>query len=97
MAAPSLAVACTEVLDPGFIDWLTGHGIRVLPVTYAEAMRLGCNILALGDERVISARESTRLNAALRAEGLTVLDPALSLFTLGGGGPHCLTCPLLRE
>ncbi len=97
MAAPSLAVACTEVLDPGFIDWLTGHGIRVLPVTYAEAMRLGCNILALGEERVISARESTRLNAALRAEGLTVLDPALSLFTLGGGGPHCLTCPLLRE
>jgi arginine deiminase len=46
---------------------------------------------------VISARESTRLNAALRAEGLTVLDPALSLFTLGGGGPHCLTCPLLRD
>ena len=32
----------------------------------------------------------------LRAEGLTVLDPALSLFTAGGGGPHCLTCPLHR-
>jgi arginine deiminase len=28
--------------------------------------------------------------------GLTVLDPALSLFTAGGGGPHCLTCPLSR-
>jgi arginine deiminase len=46
---------------------------------------------------VISARASTRLNAALRAEGLSVLDPEISLFTAGGGGPHCLTCPLLRD
>ena len=47
--------------------------------------------------RVVSARGSARLNAALRAEGLEVLDPDLSLFTAGGGGPHCLTCPLKRE
>jgi N-dimethylarginine dimethylaminohydrolase len=60
-------------------------------------MQLGCNILSLGEGRVISAAESRDLNAALRAEGLTVLDPALSLFTAGGGGPHCLTCPLARE
>ncbi len=97
MAAPGLAVACVDVLDPGLPEWLGAHSIRVLPVTYAEAMRLGCNILALGGDRVISARESPRLNAALRAEGLEVLDPALSLFMLGGGGPHCLTCPLSRD
>jgi N-dimethylarginine dimethylaminohydrolase len=96
MAAPGLAVACTDVLDPGFIAWLSAHGIRCIPVPYRDAMQLGCNILALGRDRVISARGSTALNAALRAEGLTVLDPELSLFTLGGGGPHCLTCPLAR-
>ena len=97
MAAPDLAVGCAEVLGTELVAWLAGHGIRLLPVSYAEAMRLGCNVLALGAGRVISALESTRLNAALRSEGLEVLDPALSLFTLGGGGPHCLTCPLLRE
>ena len=97
MAAPGLAVACEDVLDPGFLRWLGARGIRTIPVPYREAMALGCNILALGDGRVISARESGALNAALRAEGLEVLDPALSLFTLGGGGPHCLTCPLLRD
>lgn len=97
MAAPGLAVACTDVLDPDFTGWLRGHGIRCIPVPYRDAMRLGCNILALGRDRVISARGSTGLNAALRAEGLTVLDPELSLFTLGGGGPHCLTCPLARD
>jgi N-dimethylarginine dimethylaminohydrolase len=84
-------------LDTELIAWLGAHGIRCLDVPYRDAMRLGCNILALGDGRVISARASTRLNAALRAEGLSVLDPEISLFTAGGGGPHCLTCPLLRD
>ncbi len=97
LAAPGLAVACLDVLDPDFVAWLDGHGIRCLGVPYREAMSLGCNILALGGGRVISARGSARLNAALRAEGLEVLDPDLSLFTAGGGGPHCLTCPLKRE
>lgn len=97
MAAPGLAVACTDVLDPAFIAWLKDLGVRCLPVPYRDAMQLGCNILALGEDRVVSARGSTALNAALRAEGLTVLDPDLSLFTAGGGGPHCLTCPLKRE
>jgi N-dimethylarginine dimethylaminohydrolase len=96
MAAPGLAVACHDVLDPGFLAWLAGHGIRTIPVPYRDAMGLGCNILSLGRDRVISARGSRDLNAALRAEGLTVLDPELSLFTAGGGGPHCLTCPLVR-
>ncbi|WP_149539930.1 dimethylarginine dimethylaminohydrolase family protein [Siccirubricoccus phaeus] len=97
LAAPGLAVACLDVLDPGFVAWLAAHGIRCLDVPYRAAMQLGCNILALGEGQVISAAESRDLNAALRAEGLTVLDPPLSLFTAGGGGPHCLTCPLARE
>ncbi len=96
MAAPGLAVACRDVLDPGFLAWLGGHGIRTIPVPYGQAMGLGCNILSLGSGRVISARGGRDLDAGLRAEGLTVLDPELSLFTAGGGGPHCLTCPLTR-
>lgn len=97
LAAPGLALACLGVLDAGFVAWLRGHGIRCLDVPYRDTMALGCNILALGGGRVISARGSTALNAALRAEGLAVLDPDLSLFAAGGGGPHCLTCPLRRE
>jgi arginine deiminase len=97
MAAPGLAVACLDALSEDFVGWLRGHGIGCLPVPYREAMRLGCNVLSLGDGRVVSAAESRALNAALRAEGLAVLDPDLSLFTAGGGGPHCLTCPLARS
>jgi N-dimethylarginine dimethylaminohydrolase len=96
MAAPGLALACPEALDPAFLAWLTQRRIRILPVSYGDAMRLGCNVLALGQDRVISARHGKAVNAALRAEGIAVLDPELSLFTAGGGGPHCLTCPLQR-
>lgn len=97
MAAPGLAVACHDVLPADFLAWLGERGIRTIDVPYRDAMMLGCNILALGDDKVISAKGSAVLNARLRAEGLMVLDPELSLFTLGGGGPHCLTCPLSRE
>lgn len=97
MAAPQLAVACHDVLPAEFLAWLGAKGIRTIDVPYRDAMMLGCNILALGDDKVISARGSAVLNARLRAEGLIVLDPELSLFTLGGGGPHCLTCPLSRD
>lgn len=60
-------------------------------------MRLGCDVLSPGDGRAVSASASRELNAALRAEGLAVPDPELSLFTAGGGGPHCPTCPLARN
>ncbi len=97
MAAEGVAVACTDALDEGFLVWLGGKGVRVIASTYREAMGLAGNVLALGSGRVLSARGSVRINAALRAEGLTVLDPDLSVFTSGGGGPRCLTAPLRRE
>jgi arginine deiminase len=38
-----------------------------------------------------------RVNAALRAEGITVFDPELDEFARGGGSVHCMTMPLRRE
>jgi N-dimethylarginine dimethylaminohydrolase len=97
MAAEGVAVACTEVLDEGFLAWLGGHGVRLIGSTYREAMGLAGNVLALGAGRVLSSRGAGRVNAALRAEGLVVYDPDLAVFTRGGGGPRCLTAPLRRE
>jgi N-dimethylarginine dimethylaminohydrolase len=97
MVEEGLAVGCTQVLDDGFQAWLGERGIRVIDTSYREVMDLSCNLLALGAGRVISARHGARLNAALRAEGIEVLDPELRLITRGGGGPHCLTMPLRRD
>lgn len=98
MVAPGLALACTDALPDGFVAWLGRHGIRLIEVGYREAMAdMACNVLALGDGKVLSPRHCARTNAALRAEGLTVLDPELRLFAHGGGSAHCMTMPLHRE
>ncbi|MDH3694476.1 MAG: hypothetical protein OER96_07910 [Gammaproteobacteria bacterium] len=41
-------------------------------------------------------KQNTTLNERLRAEGFEVFDPDMSMFTLGGGGVHCL-CQSLRR
>lgn len=59
-------------------------------------MALGCNVVSLGRDRVLSPRSSADLNARLRAFGFTVYDPDVSMFTLGGGGLHCMMQALYR-
>lgn len=97
MAADGLAVACPDVLPDDLLAWLRDRQIRIVPATYKEVMQMSCNVLALGNDTVISPRHSTALNARLRAEGLTVLDPELDLFAAGGGSVHCMTMPLRRD
>lgn len=97
MAAEGLAVACPDVLPDDLLAWLSDHGIRIVPASYKEVMQMSCNVLALGNDTVVSPRHSAALNAKLRAEGLTVLDPELDLFAAGGGSVHCMTMPLRRD
>ena len=92
-----LAAACTEVLPAAAVEWLRGKGFDLIEVSEEQAFTLGVNAISLGDERVISAAGAEELNAALRDRGLAVIEVDLSMFTLGGGGPHCLSQALRRE
>ena len=95
--AEKLAAVCAEVLPAGAVGWLRGKGFDLIEVSAEQAFALGVNAISLGDERVISAAGAVDLNAALRARGLEVIELDLSMFTLGGGGPHCLSQALRRE
>jgi N-dimethylarginine dimethylaminohydrolase len=96
MVRKNLALACTDVLSGAFLASLDRLGIDTIPVTYKEAARLGCNILALGRDRVISSADNSRVNALLTQRGLAVETVDISQFTHCGGGIHCLTMPLAR-
>jgi N-dimethylarginine dimethylaminohydrolase len=96
--APKLAAVCTEVASHGLVKWLRDDlGFEILDISVADAFGLGVNAISLGEDRVISTRRSEHLNERLRSLGLTVYDPDLEMFTLGGGGAHCLAQPLRRE
>jgi N-dimethylarginine dimethylaminohydrolase len=95
--AERLAVVCTDVLSGGFVSWLRGLGFELIDVSVEDAFRLGANAISLGRERVMSIAEAESLNEAMRAHGLSVRELELSMFTLGGGGAHCLAQALRRE
>ena len=95
--AEKLAVACIDAMEPWLVDIIKGWGIEIVDVDYREAKNLGVNLVALGDGKVLSMAGATDLNAKMRALGFEVYDPDMSMFTLGGGGVHCLSQALCRE
>jgi N-dimethylarginine dimethylaminohydrolase len=95
--APKLAAVCVEAASAGLVAWLREKGFDIVEVSLEDALLVGGNAIALGDDRVISTSKSERLNAALRARGIEVIDPDLEMFTLGGGGAHCLAQALRRD
>ncbi|HXC07989.1 MAG TPA: arginine deiminase family protein [Steroidobacteraceae bacterium] len=97
MIAEGLAVVCVEAVEPELVEWLRSKGIRVIPISYADAMQMGTNVVALGQERVLVPASSKNLVAACRAEGLTVYDPDVSMIGNGGGAVHCMCQALKRD
>ncbi|MEM8776065.1 MAG: arginine deiminase family protein [Pseudomonadota bacterium] len=95
--ADKLAVACIDAMEPWLVDVIAGWGIEIVDVAYREAKNLGVNLVALGGGKVLSMAGATDLNAKMRALGFEVYDPDMSMFTLGGGGVHCLAQALCRE
>jgi N-dimethylarginine dimethylaminohydrolase len=97
MLGEKLAAVCVDALEPEIVDWLRAKRIEIVPVTFRETMGLGCNVMSLGNDRVLSMAQSSELNERLRALGFTVYDPDMSQFQLAGGGVHCMAQPLRRD
>ncbi len=97
MLASKCAAVCLETVPDDVLDWLRAKRVEIVPVGFKETMNLGCNVMALGDDRVLSSASAIDLNARLRATGFKVYDPDMSMFAPRGGGIHCLAQPLKRD
>jgi N-dimethylarginine dimethylaminohydrolase len=95
--AEKLAAVCVDAAPAGLVSWLREKRFDVIEIGEQEAFTLGVNAMPLGGGQVLSSEGAKTLNDGLRARGLTVFDPDLSMFTLGGGGAHCLAQALRRE
>lgn len=95
--ADDLAVAFLPQLPSGLYELLGDLGVRLVPVPAEEVPTLGCNVLAVRPRVVVMAEGNPRTEAALRAAGCEVHTfPAGEVGVNGGGGPTCLTRPILR-
>ena len=80
------------------VQLLQARGYSLVEIDYSERDRLACNVLALGNNRLLAIEENLRTNQKLREAGFDVRTfPGSELGINGGGGPTCLTRPLVRE
>ena len=86
---PRLAVETVELLR--------ARGFRFIEIDYSERDTLACNVLALGEKRLLAIEENRRTNDRLHRAGFDVRSfPGSEICINGGGGPTCLTRPLRR-
>jgi len=79
------------------VEMLRSRGFQFVEIDYSERDTLACNVLALGNRRLLAIEENRRTNDRLRTAGFEVRTfPGSELCINGSGGPTCLTRPLLR-
>jgi N-dimethylarginine dimethylaminohydrolase len=80
------------------IELLKARGYQFIEIDYSERETLACNVLSLGEKRLLALEENAKTNAKLRQAGFEVRTfQGSALCINGGGGPTCLTRPLFRE
>lgn len=80
------------------VELLKERGFRLIEIEYSERDTLACNVLALGQKRLIAIAENARTNQRMRDVGFDVRTfPGSEICINGAGGPTCLTRPLLRK
>ncbi len=90
------------VLWPGGVGydtilWLEDKDVDIIEVSDEELHGCAPNLLPIAPRKVIVPGVGLTMTAELRKRGIEVIELDLSEFAKGGGGPTCLTLPLIRD
>jgi N-dimethylarginine dimethylaminohydrolase len=97
MAAEGIAVLYPGGVGYDTIDWLERRGIDIIEISEEELHLCAPNLLPLSPTEVLVPGIGLSVSEELRRRGLTVIEVDLGEFARAGGGPTCLTLPLIRE
>jgi N-dimethylarginine dimethylaminohydrolase len=79
------------------VELLKGRRFQFVEIDVRERETLACNVLALGERRLLAIEENGLTNQRLRDAGFDVRTfPGSEICINGSGGPTCLTRPLFR-
>ncbi len=100
---PSLSVKEVSIIKRDgirrtyFTNYLREKGFEFVSVSREETKAFGPNIFAIEPGKVISYEWNTRIIYELEKRNIEVIPIKGTELVKGGGGPHCMTCPILRE
>lgn len=69
---------------------------QFIEITDEEQFQLGTNVLSIGNKKIVSLPENSRINQALEKAGFSILEVAFSEIIKSGGSFRCCTLPLVR-
>ena len=93
-----LALVFSPLMPVPFRNWLLERGIGLVEVPDEEfEATMGCNVLALAPRKCLAIDGNPVTRARLEAAGCEVVAyKGREISLKGGGGPTCLTRPLIR-
>jgi len=95
--ASDLAVVYSPLMPIKFRNELINRGFSFVEVSDEEFISMGCNVLAIAPRKCLMVEGNPNTKALLLKAGCEVLTYKGAEISLkGGGGPTCLTRPLLR-
>ncbi|MFC1726877.1 dimethylarginine dimethylaminohydrolase family protein [candidate division KSB1 bacterium] len=94
----NIAVVYSRLMPVPFRNFLMSRGIELVEVPDSEFDSMGCNILAVAPGVCVMIAGNPKTKERLEKAGATVFEyEGQEISVKGGGGPTCLTRPLLRE
>jgi len=79
------------------LDYLASKGFQFIEVTDYERYMRATNLVAIGPRKAVGYAGIDRVKRLLIQNGVDLIEVDGSEFIRGGGGPHCMTAPILRD
>lgn len=93
-----LAVVYSPLMPIKFRNQLLTRGFELVDIPEEDFESLGCNILAVAPRICLMVSGNPKTRKLLEKAGCEVLEyKGKHISLMGGGGPTCLTRPMLRE
>jgi len=78
------------------IDYLASKGFQFIEVTDYERHMRAPNLVVIGPRKVVGYTGIDKVKKLLIQSGVDLIEIEGSELIRGGGGPHCMTAPILR-
>jgi N-dimethylarginine dimethylaminohydrolase len=94
----NLAVVYSPLMPIAFRNLLIASGFELVEVPDQEFDSMGCNVLALAPRVCLMVKGNPITKSRLEAAGCKVIEyEGAEISVKGGGGPTCLTRPVMRS